>query len=74
MYLVDSVFPAPDSPDTMIDWLCFSTFMSRYALSAGKWVGRGRYDSEDIMTVCVENIIRNMPRKDSTSFAEKVFT
>lgn len=35
MYLVDSVLPAPDSPLTMIDWLHFRTFMSRYALSAG---------------------------------------
>ena len=32
--LVDSVFPAPDSPDTMIDWEDLSTFMSRKALSA----------------------------------------
>lgn len=34
MYLVDSVLPAPDSPDTMIDWLILLTFMSRNALSA----------------------------------------
>lgn len=34
MYLVDSVFPAPDSPDTMMDWLILLTFMSRNALSA----------------------------------------
>jgi hypothetical protein len=34
MYLVDSVLPAPDSPETMIDWDCLRTFMSRYALSA----------------------------------------
>lgn len=27
--LVFSVFPAPDSPETMIDWLIFRTFMSR---------------------------------------------
>lgn len=31
---VFSVLPAPDSPDTMIDWLIFKTFMSRKALSA----------------------------------------
>lgn len=34
MYLVDSVFPAPDSPDTMMDWLILFTFISRNALSA----------------------------------------
>ena len=34
MYLVDSVFPAPDSPDTMIDWLTRCVFMSLYDLSA----------------------------------------
>lgn len=33
--LVFSVFPAPDSPETMMDWLIFRTFMSLYALSAG---------------------------------------
>jgi len=32
--LVFSVLPAPDSPETMMDWLIFSTFMSLYALSA----------------------------------------
>lgn len=32
--LVFSVFPAPDSPETMMDWLNFRTFMSLYALSA----------------------------------------
>ena len=37
-YLVDSVFPAPDSPDTIIDWDCFRTFMSRNDLSAAKAV------------------------------------
>lgn len=26
--LVFSVFPAPDSPETMMDWLIFKTFMS----------------------------------------------
>ena len=31
MYLVDSVFPAPDSPDTMMDCDCRNTFMSRKA-------------------------------------------
>ena len=35
-YLVDSVFPAPDSPETIIDWDCFSPFISRNALSARK--------------------------------------
>ena len=34
MYFVDSVLPAPDSPDTIIDWDCFKTFMSLNALSA----------------------------------------
>lgn len=34
--LVFSVFPAPDSPETMMDWLIFRTFMSLYALSAGR--------------------------------------
>ena len=34
MYLVDSVFPAPDSPDTMMDWLTLCVFMSLYDLSA----------------------------------------
>ena len=34
MYLVDSVLPAPDSPDTMIDWLTRCVFMSLYDLSA----------------------------------------
>ncbi len=33
---VFSVFPAPDSPETMMDWLIFSTFMSLYALSAAR--------------------------------------
>lgn len=33
-YLVDSVFPAPDSPDTIIDCDIFSTLISRIALSA----------------------------------------
>lgn len=32
--LVFSVLPAPDSPETMMDWLIFRTFMSLYALSA----------------------------------------
>ena len=32
--LVDSVLPAPDSPDTMTDWDCFITFMSRNACSS----------------------------------------
>lgn len=35
-YLVDSVFPAPDSPDTMMLWDCFNTFMSLNALSPAK--------------------------------------
>ena len=30
----DSVLPAPDSPETMMDCDCFKTFMSRKALSA----------------------------------------
>lgn len=34
IYFVDSVFPAPDSPDTMIDCDCLTTFISRKALSA----------------------------------------
>lgn len=34
--LVFSVLPAPDSPETMMDWLIFRTFMSLYALSAGR--------------------------------------
>lgn len=33
MYLVDSVFPAPDSPDTTMDWDCLSIFISLRALS-----------------------------------------
>lgn len=33
-YLVDSVLPAPDSPDTIIDWDIFRTRISRMALSA----------------------------------------
>lgn len=36
MYFVDSVLPAPDSPDTIIDCDCFRDFMSRNALSAVK--------------------------------------
>ena len=35
-YFVDSVFPAPDSPDTIIDCDCFRTFISRNALSAAR--------------------------------------
>lgn len=34
--MVDSVFPAPDSPDTMMLWDCFSTFMSLKALSPAR--------------------------------------
>ena len=34
IYLVDSVFPAPLSPLTIIDWDCLVTFISRNALSA----------------------------------------
>ena len=30
---MDSVLPAPDSPETTMDWDCFKTFMSRKALS-----------------------------------------
>ena len=37
MYFVVSVFPAPDSPETTIDWDCFKTFMSRKALSTVKF-------------------------------------
>ena len=33
-HLVDSVLPAPDSPETMMDCDCLTTFMSRKALSA----------------------------------------
>ena len=33
-YFVDSVFPAPDSPETIILCDCFSTFMSLKDLSA----------------------------------------
>lgn len=36
MYLVDSVLPAPDSPETMMDCDCFNTFISRNDLSASK--------------------------------------
>ena len=32
--LVDSVFPAPDSPETMMLWDWWKARMSRYALSA----------------------------------------
>lgn len=35
-YFVDSVFPAPDSPDTMMLWDCFNTFISLNALSPAK--------------------------------------
>lgn len=42
-----SVFPAPDSPDTMMDWLIFSTFMSRYALSAGVERYKGKVKEGD---------------------------
>lgn len=35
-YLVDSVFPAPDSPDTIMLWDCFNTFMSLNALSPAR--------------------------------------
>ena len=34
MYLVDSVLPAPDSPETMMDWERPVVFISLYALSA----------------------------------------
>lgn len=34
IYFVDSVLPAPDSPDTIIDCETFNTRMSRIALSA----------------------------------------
>lgn len=37
MYLVLSVLPAPDSPETTIDCDCLSTLMSLKALSTGKF-------------------------------------
>ena len=47
---------APDSPLTMTDWFCFSTFMSRYALSAVKSIKRNGSWYQDYLSWTNTNI------------------